>query len=213
MSSIGLSYCSISARIEAGANTAGITAQSSDRTAGFLQALTCESVGPLDAIADGVWILALGKQHVGRLQLDHEAGECVREHVVDVTGDPRRLFESGGSQLLLVRALRLGQQQLGLLKANPGLTDIRSAESHGREAKRIGEHAERFVVVDDRTNADRRRPERRHDQTLQQTAPGGCRHRRDEGERAGSAVLRGHLDDAPADRDHVQVRGHSRLTA
>ena len=93
-----------------------IAAQCSDRTARLLQPLARELVCALDALADRVRIRALREQRVGRLELDHEAGERVREHVVDVARDPRRLFESRGSQLLLVRALRLRQQQLGLLE-------------------------------------------------------------------------------------------------
>jgi len=44
------------------------------------------------------------EQRAGRLQLDRQAGQRVREHVVDLAGDPRRLLQTRGAELLLAGA-------------------------------------------------------------------------------------------------------------
>ena len=66
------------------------------------------------------------------LELDRGARERVREHVVQLAGDPAALGDRRRAGLLIARVLKLGEQQLGLVLALPGaLEELRDdAEQH-----------------------------------------------------------------------------------
>lgn len=87
----------------------------------------------MHAREQGVPVGALLDQRGRRLELNRQAGQRVRQHVVDLARDSRRLLEPRRAQLLLVRALRLGEQQLGLLRALARLAAGRGGESRGDE--------------------------------------------------------------------------------
>ena len=59
----------------------------------------------------------------GALELDRGAGERVREHVVQLAGDPAALGDRRRAGLLISRVLKLGEQDLGLVLALPRLLE------------------------------------------------------------------------------------------
>ena len=101
-----------------------VPSQRADGAARLLQPLARELVRPMHSRQHDVTVGAVFHEGAGRLELDGQAGQGVGEHIVDLARDPRRLLEPRGPQLLLVRALGLGQQQLGLLGPERALAGI-----------------------------------------------------------------------------------------
>ena len=97
---------------------------------------------------DGVAVGALLEQRARRLELDRQTGQRMGEHVVDLARDPRRLLQARRAQLLLVRALGLGQQQLGLLGPLRATGGCSTREQHGGKPERVGEQTDAAAVVD-----------------------------------------------------------------
>src|SRR3954471_18376103 len=74
------------------------------------------------------------------VEADRERRERMCEHVVDLARDSHPLVERGGARLLLLRALRLGEQEFGLLDARDVLPwGETSDESGRRDDERRGE--------------------------------------------------------------------------
>jgi len=69
-----------------------------------------------------VGVLAVGELP-RPLQLDRSARERVREHVVQLARDPAALGDRRRTGLLISRVLELGEQDLGLVLALPGLLE------------------------------------------------------------------------------------------
>ena len=177
-----------------------LAAQHADGLPGLLQPLARERVRALHPRQHRVAVGALLNQRTRRLELNREPGERVRQHVVDLPGDPRRLLEPRRAQLLLVRALGLGEQQLGLFGTHLGLAAGRRRERHGDEPERVGEHADAASVVDEHRRAERERSQRDDEERARQLhadARGGNRH---EHERGGGGVRRRAGEHAPGDR-------------
>ena len=76
-----------------------------------------ELAGAVDRVAER-WlsVLAFGELP-GPLELDRGARERVREHVVQLAGDPATLGYRRRASLLIARVLELRQQHLGLVLA------------------------------------------------------------------------------------------------
>ena len=130
-------------RRELGERRQRVAAQGADGLAGVGEPGLDELAGAVDRVAQtrrGVF--AVGEL-ARPLQLDRGAGERVREHVVQLAGDPAALGDRRRAGLLIARVLELGQQQLGLVLALPRLLEeLRDdAEQHrhqhpGRDSRR-----------------------------------------------------------------------------
>jgi len=81
-----------------------------------------------DALERSIDVGALAEQELGCLELDAQTAERVREHVVDLTCDPRALVERRGSMARRFGFPGLHDERLG----RPPLRDVLAAVSPSR---------------------------------------------------------------------------------
>ena len=86
----------------------------------------------------GACLLVLGEL-AGALQLDRRTGQRVREHVVELAGDPGALADRGCCQLTLARVLELGEQQFSRVLTRSRLFDEIGDERQQRAEQDRGE--------------------------------------------------------------------------
>ena len=162
-------------------------------------------VGTLHAREDSVAVGALFDQRARRLELNRQPGQRMSQDVVDLTRDPGRFLQARRAQLLLVRALGLGEQQLGLLRAHAGLATGRRGESCRDEPERVGEQTDAVPVVGEHRRGERQSSQGDDEErSWQVRAQARCGNRY-EHEPAGGGVGRGAREDAARHRENVHV--------
>ena len=100
-----------------------------DRPTRLTEPVTRQLMRTFDPRANALRVSALIEQRRRRLKLDGQAGQRVRQYVVDVASYPRLLLQARRAQLLLVRALGLGEQQLRLLSPHLHLPEFAPANA------------------------------------------------------------------------------------
>lgn len=92
----------------------GFVAQGVHRRAGLGQPLDGETSRPPKQRTDCADVAPAFQQRVGRLELDGQRAQGMREHVVDLAADPIALSQSRGTITFSIGAQPLGEQRLGL---------------------------------------------------------------------------------------------------
>ena len=134
-----------------------VAAQRGHGLARLVDPLDDQPLRPLDLCERSGGVVLLGEQRLRDLELHRERGERVGEHVVDLARKPHALVERGGARPLLLRPLRLRQQQLRLLDTFALL----APREPGEEPDGGDGNGQRVVLA--RARRDRRTHEQRAD--------------------------------------------------
>ncbi len=145
-------------------------------------------------------------QRGGCLQLDRQPGQRMSEHVVYLSSDPCRLLQARRAQLLLARALRLGEQELGLVGSTDGLAGVGAGELHRGEPEPVGQGLEGRLVIDQHAQRECEQAKEEDSARLREletVTRGRYRHKR---ERAAGSVGRRRYQQPAGAREHEQIR-------
>jgi hypothetical protein len=185
-----------------------VVAQRADRAPGLFEAAPREPVGAVQGLRQAAVRIRRAGEHARALQLEHEPGERMSQHVVHLAGDAAALVQSGRFLLGAAAGFELREQPGGLLVRFPHAPgeDRENIEGDDAELRADDQSGGAIGVGTPRGEPDSRQPQQPEGEARRQ-AQRRIADAHEQPRHAGAGVLRPHeagrRDDQPNRRDRA----------